>query len=120
MRVRFKQGSHDYSLWIVHPNSIRCEGSGGKEDSCLNGATKPTGIAKLVNDNNEWGLTKDDIALTSFFAHNRTGLALPLIQTTAKGIDRTQWTDMPYGEGMRTPGMYKIPTCHVDTFHRDV
>lgn len=119
MRVEVPDG--DYTLWVVHPQE--CQGSGGGDDkSCLNGARKPYNIDKIQTKTDEWEVTKADFALASFYAAMRAEppQALPLVMPKAEGLDKNKFSGIDYGAGMRTPGMYRIPTCSTATFHRNV
>lgn len=122
MRVRVDEDGADYTLWIAQ-SARECQGSGnGGKGSCLNGAYKPHGIENIDSQDNEWGVSKADIALASFYRYMRdpTKFNLPQPEPKGKGLDPKKFADVPYGAGMRTPGMYKIPICEVTIFYKNI
>lgn len=114
--TRVKVPDGDYTLWIVLEHM--CGGSGG--DDCLGGASVPTGIDEIADENNSWGLTKDDIALSAFYGYMLGGMTNPygIFNTKATGLDASKDSPLPYGAGVRTPGVFQIPVC-TTTVYRD-
>lgn len=116
--TRVKVPDGDYTLWIVVDHT--CGGSGSKE--CLGGAAKPTGIEELADADNEWGLTKDDIALSAFYGYMQNNQKNPYTIKNNKGtgLDPSSTGPLPYTAGLRTPGVFQIPVCSADTYKKNL
>jgi hypothetical protein len=109
---RVRVPDQDYTLWIV--NTANCGGSGG--DDCIGGAIKPTGIDELEKADNKWKLTKEDIALSSFYGYMLNRQSNPIRpMPSAKGMDASG-SPFPYAEGLKTPGIFPIPVCDSELY----
>ncbi|KAH7384745.1 glycosyl hydrolase family 71-domain-containing protein [Cadophora sp. MPI-SDFR-AT-0126] len=116
MRVKVPDG--DYTLWIATTGT--CGGSGGSD--CIGGAVMPTGLDSLVDASNKWGVTKDDIALSSFYGYMLGGKKNPysISNNKAKGLNPTNTGPLPFDSGLRTPGVFGIPVCTTEVFRKNL
>ena len=122
----------DRAAYTLFLGQTQLCGGNGKPGSCAGGMVIPQGLDRLKDQKNEWGVSKDDIALSSFYGWFRTREKnyfrhkddkLDLTATIPKGFGMDTYMGnhhVPYQSGVRTPGLYKIPVCSAKLYVKNL